>query len=114
MPRTGIGINGNKMKPDIKKFKLKSEVLLYPGMAGWHFASVPKKESAEIKKIFGALAGGWGSLPVDVTIGKTRWKTSIFPDKKTGTYLLPLKADVRKKESIFAGDTIGFSIEIRV
>jgi hypothetical protein len=48
-----------------------------------------------------------------VTIGQTVWKTSIFPDSKSGSYLLPLKAEVRKKEKIGVGDTLTFSIEIR-
>lgn len=91
---------------------LTSNVWQYPGMAGWHFISVPKKESAEIKKKFGGNARGWGSLPVMVTLGTTSWKTSIFPDKQSGTYLLPLKAQVRKKEAIFARDSVSFSIEI--
>lgn len=95
------------------KFKLRSEVWLYPGMAGWHFISVPKKQSVEINKLFGTMKRGWGSLPVLVTIGRTIWKTSIFPDKKTGTYLLPLKANVRKKEDIFKGDVITFELRIQ-
>lgn len=41
-------------------------------------------------------------------------KTSIFPDSKTNTYLLPLKVQVRKKENIHAGDTINSEIEILV
>lgn len=96
------------------KYKIKSEVWLYPGMAGWHFVSVPKKESAEIKKNFSSVKRGWGSLPVSVTIGKTEWNTSIFPDKKTETYLLPVKASVRKKEGIFAGDNTVLIIKILV
>jgi hypothetical protein len=75
-------------------YKLQSKVWIYPGMAGWHFANVPKKQSKEIKNLFGAIAGGWGSLPVMVTVGKTQWKTSIFPDKNSATYLLPLKAEI--------------------
>ena len=95
-------------------FKMKSEVWLYQGMsAAWHFISVTKKHSEEIKKRFGGSAKGWGSLPVSVTIGTTTWKTSIFPDKKSGTYLLPLKADVRKKEGIYKGDKIEFEIEVK-
>ncbi len=39
---------------------MKSEIWLYPGMAGWHFISVPKNKSKEIKKIFGKSARGWG------------------------------------------------------
>jgi hypothetical protein len=94
-------------------FKIKSKVLLYPGMAGWHFVSIPKKQSEEIKKSFGTSKRGWGSIPVTVAIGKTTWKTSIFPDKQSGGYLLPLKADVRKKEQIFSGDSISFSLTIQ-
>ncbi len=92
-------------------YKIKSKVWLYPGMAGWHFVGVPKKESEDIKKVSN-VKKGFGSVPVMVTIGKTRWKTSVFPDKRSGTYLLPLKAEVRKKENIFPEDTISFTIEL--
>ncbi len=54
-----------------------------------------------------------GSLPVIATIGKTIWKTSIFPDKKICSYLLPLKAEVRKKELLREGDKIKLSLEIK-
>lgn len=95
-----------------KKYKITSEVWLYQGMSAWHFVSIPKKESEEIKKKFNSIKRGWGSLPVMVSLGKTKWKTSIFPDKKSGMYLLPLKAEIRKKEDIFAEDIINFGIEI--
>ena len=97
-----------------KKYKLRSEVWLYPGAsAAWHFISIPPKQSEEIKKLFGDHARGWGSLPIVAQIGKTSWKTSIFPDKKTGAYLLPLKADVRRKENLLAGEAVTFSIVIQ-
>lgn len=95
-------------------YKMRAKIWLYPGMSGWHFVTLPKKQSGTIKKLFGAMKRGWGSLPVNVTIGKTKWKTSIFPDKKADSYLLPFKAEVRKKEEIAAGDAISFSLEIRV
>lgn len=93
-------------------YKMQAKVWLYTGVAAWHFITLPQKESAEIKKNFGALKRGWGSLPVIATIGKTSWKTSIFPDKKAGAYLLPLKADVRKKENICENDIVTFSLKI--
>ncbi len=93
---------------------MRAKVWLYHGMAGWHFVTLPKKQSEAIKKTFGAMKRGWGSLPVTVTMGETSWKTSIFPDKKAGAYLLPLKSDVRKKEKVVKGDTIAFLLEIRV
>ncbi len=96
-----------------KCYKVQLEVWLYPSeAAAWHFVSVPKKESEEIKKNFGIPRRGWGAVPVSVTIGKTTWKTSIFPEKKSGEYILPLKADVRKKEGVRNGTRISFSLEI--
>ena len=83
-------------------------------MAGWHFVSVPKKQSEGIKKSFGTPKRGWGSIPVIVTIGKTTWKTSIFPDKQSNGYLLPLKSEVRKKEQIFSEDSVSFSLAIQM
>ena len=94
-------------------YKIRSDIWLYPGMAGWHFLNVPKKQSEEIKKAFAGAARGWGSLPVQVTLGKTMWKTSIFPDKKSGVYVLPLKADVRKREKVSHGDTVSFVMHIQ-
>lgn len=81
-------------------------------MAGWHFVYIDKKSSKEIKEKYVTLKKGWGSIPVTVTLGKTTWNTSIFPDKKSETYLLPLKAEVRKKENIVARKKVLFSIVI--
>lgn len=96
-----------------KIFTMKGKVWLYPSdVASWHFVNLPKKESQEIKETFGNLSPGWGSLPVSVTIGQTSWRTSIFPDKRSDSYLLPLKATVRQKEGIREGSMISFSLTI--
>jgi hypothetical protein len=97
-------------------YKLNGEVWLwgYDTEAPWHFVSVPQKESAQIKKDFGILSRGWRSLPVSVTIGKSKWRTSVFMDSRTQSYLLPLKASIRKKEGVYKGDKIKFSIKILV
>lgn len=112
----GHEFNGNEpcplCWPGYRTYEFKAKVWVYPGQAGWRFVSLPNKESETIKERFTGLTRGWGSLPVNVTIGKTIWKTSIFPDKKSGTYLLPLKADVRKKENVGDGDTISLAIEV--
>ncbi|MCF7843534.1 DUF1905 domain-containing protein [Candidatus Gracilibacteria bacterium] len=94
-----------------KKYKIKSKVWLYSGQTAWHFVGIPKKESEEIKKKC-KIKIGFGSVPVMVTLGKTKWKTSIFPDKRSGTYLLPIKAEVRKKENIMSEDTVSLTIQI--
>ena len=91
---------------------MKEKVILYPGMTGWHFVGVTKKYSREIKEKFGKNRRGFGSIPVIATVGKTSWRTSIFPDKKSGCYIMPLKAQVRKKEYIYADEILPYSIEI--
>lgn len=93
---------------------MKGKVWMYPGEAAWYFVTLPKKESKELSDLFEHEKRGFGSLPVTVTIGKTSWDTSIFPDKKAGAYLLPLKAEVRKKESVKAKKTITFSLQVRI
>lgn len=94
-------------------YKLRSKVWVYPGMAAWRFIGIPKTQGVQIKKKFGTHAKGWGSLPVTVTVGKTTWNTSIFPDKQSGSYLLPLKAKIRKAESIEDDSTISYILQIR-
>ncbi len=94
-------------------YTFRSKVWVYPGMAAWRFISIPEKEGGEIKKKFGARARGWGSLPVSVTIGKTTWDTSIFPDKKSGSYLLPLKAKIRKVEDIADDSMVVYHLRFR-
>ena len=95
-------------------YSVTSKVVLCLGVAGWHSASVDKKSSEKIKASqVGKKKIGWGSIPVTVTLGKTKWNSSIFPDKKSGTYLLPLRAEIRKKEGINSEDTIRFICELR-
>ena len=96
----------------MNEFQFNAEVWLYPGEAAWHFVSLPKNISKQIKKEFGDMARGWGSLPVNVKINNTKWKTSIFPESKSDTYILPLKLEVRKLEDIKSGDNIDVSISL--
>jgi hypothetical protein len=96
-----------------RPYTFKGKIWLYPGEnANWHFVTVPKELAATIKKKFGAFARGFGSLPVLVKIGKSEWKTSIFPDSRAGTYFLPLKAKIRKQEDLYVEDTVIVSFSI--
>lgn len=94
------------------QFTFKSKLWLYPGPTPWHFLSLPKKESQELMKLFHGMTAGFGSLPVSVTIGKMKWKTSIFPDRKNGEYMLPIKKEIRTKEDITDGDIVNYTLTI--
>jgi hypothetical protein len=93
-------------------FEFEADVELWNATSSWHFAVLPEDLGRDIKQLTTGLAGGWGSLKVDVRIGNARWSTSIFPDKRRGTYLLPLKAAVRKQEQISPGDTVTVELMI--
>lgn len=95
-------------------FEFNAPVVPYPGMAAWRFVVLPQALSGEIKTGFGNMKKGWGSIPVLVTVGKTTWQTSIFPDKKSQSYLLPMKLEIRKKEGIMDGDKVALCVRIRV
>lgn len=99
--------------PGYRTFRFRAEVWLYSGeTSAWHFITVPQKTSDTIRKRFEPFARGWGSLRVQGTIGKTSFETSIFPDKKRGGYLLPLKAAIRRQEDIGAGSTVRVSLTV--
>ncbi len=100
--------------PGYRTFTFTAPVWLYPGdTAQWHFISVPPDTSKLLEERFAGSARGWGSLRVRVTIGATSWDTSVFPDKKRGCYLLPLKADVRKREGIAVGATPAVTLDVQ-
>ncbi len=94
-------------------YTITEKVFIYPSeVAAWYFVPVTKPVGMEIKTTYAAFAKGFGSLPVTVIIGKTTWTTSIFPDKYSGSYILPLKASVRKKEEIEAGEMLTYHLSV--
>ncbi len=95
-----------------KIYEVLATVWLYEGPIAWHFITIPEAVTKDIDQMFAHAKRGWGSLPVTVSVGKTSWKTSIFPDKKTASYVLPLKASVRRIEHIKVNDIVGFFLKI--
>ena len=87
---------------------------LYPGEAAWHFITLPKELSRRIKRFTGGGRSAFGSLRVAVTIGSSTWKTSLFPSSESDAYVLPIKAAVRKKEGIKAGDRVKLALELDI
>jgi hypothetical protein len=67
---------------------------------GWYFLSLPQKISKEIRKNLQWMEEGWGRLKATAKIGRSEWETAIWFDTKRNTYLLPVKAEIRKKEKL--------------
>jgi Domain of unknown function (DUF1905) len=94
----------------------KAPLWMWSGKGSWFFVTLPVDDAARIR-FFGSAAfqgakkpQGWGSIPVKVRLGRTEWQTSLFPDSKSGSYLLPVKADVRKAEGLVAGSNVEISL----
>lgn len=94
-------------------YSFHAELWLYPGEAGWHFLTLPPDVADDIAEQSEAGNKAFGSVKVAVEIGGHRWETSIFPDNKMGSYLLPVKKAVRDKARIRAGDAVDVRLELQ-
>lgn len=103
---------GSAMVKATARFEFTAEVWEHDGMAAWFFLSVPEPIADDIEATFGHRAKGFGSLRVEVIIGETVWRTSIFPDNKLGTYVLPVKKAVRKAEDLIDGSTAQVHLQV--
>lgn len=92
------------MRDDFQ-INFKSNLWIWDGPSPWYFVTVPEKESKLIRERFRHVHRGWGSIPVVVQIGDSSWKTSIFWEKK-GTYLLPIKKEIRVAEKLITNNKI--------
>jgi Domain of unknown function (DUF1905) len=86
------------------------KIWYWRGPSPFFFVTVPAKPSRDLKAISGLVTYGWGVIPVHVRIGKTEFTTSLFP--KDGRYIVPIKASVRKAESLEEGDKVTVRLEI--
>ena len=89
----------------MKHFKVTGTIKVFQMEAAWFYIDVP------LIKVPKTERRGWGSVPIMATVGKTTWRTSIFPMKKD-YYFIPLKKSVRKKEDMFEGDIITISYSV--
>lgn len=93
------------------QWKLRAKIWLWSGNASWHFMTIPKDLSTGIKTMSEGMRSPSGSIRVAVAIKGVNWKTSLFPTKER-TYLLPIKAEARRKAKIGVGDTVDVRIEL--
>ena len=85
--------------------------------AAWHFVTIDGAAGEELSgtAILRRLEGnarGFGSIKLTATIGETTFKTSVFPSKEQGGWLLPVKASVRKAEGLGEGDMVEVMLEV--
>lgn len=72
---------------------------------------MPEEQSAAIKAEAMEIPRGFGSVKVEAAIGDVAWRTSVFP-LNAGGYLLPVKADIRKRAQLSAGDAVTVALRL--
>ena len=94
------------------EIEFSGEIWYWRGPSPFYFVTVPEEDSREIKAVSELVTYGWGVIPVQVRIGKTEFKTSLFP--KDGLYLVPLKVSVRKAEQLEEGDEVTIRLMVNL
>lgn len=98
----------------MSNYEITGAVWRHPGEAGWHFVTLPEAIADEIRARYAGAHRPFGSVPVRATLGATTWTTSVFADTKSSSYLLPVKAAVRRREHLEDGDTATVALELAV
>ena len=104
-------------------YAVRSELWLWhpkTGKGSWHFLTIGG-DTAEAMRTAALMdrlelglpkKRGWGAVKVQAAIGDTVWKTSVFPESDGDGFLLPIKAAVRKAESLVVGDVVSVKLEL--
>ena len=86
------------------------EIIHWRGPAPFHFVAVPEEQSAAIEAVSSLVTYGWGAIPVHARIGRTDFRTSLFP--KGELYLVPVKVAVRRAERLEVGDRVTIRLSL--
>jgi len=86
------------------EFTFKATVIEWRGPSPFFYAPIPREQAEAIRQVAKFVSYGWGVIPVEATIGGVRFATSLFP--KDGIYLLPIKAEVRRRTGVTVGDVV--------
>lgn len=92
------------------ELQFRATVIEWRGPAPFFYARIPEPIGAEIAAVRKAASYGWGVIPVEATIAGVSFTTSLFP--RDGTYLLPLKDNVRKQLGVTVDDEVEVEMAI--
>lgn len=95
----------------MEEFTFTGALWRWPAQDAWRFVTVPA-DLAEAIRITSGPPRGFGSVRVEVTVGATSWRTSVFPEAGLGTYVLPVKRAVREAEDLEDGDLVAVSLRL--
>lgn len=86
-----------------------------PAKGSWHFVTIVgeaadaiRAQAFELRAMGGAR--GFGSVRLRASVDGVAFDSSAFPHKESGGYLLPVKAEVRRKAGVAEGDVVEVAV----
>lgn len=81
------------------------------GGGAWWFLTVPFDVCDAIEEA-ATTRGGFGSIRVEVTVGGSVWRTSLFPSIQQRSLILPVKKAIRAAEHLDDGDRVSARVTL--
>jgi len=85
--------------------------------AAWYFLTI-EGDAADAVRV-AAMTGQWldgrrgfGSARVEARIGDSIWKTSVFPHRESGGWLLPVKSAIRRAERLVEDEAVTVTVSL--
>lgn len=94
------------------RFEFSAIISRWPGNASYYFCLLPEEMAQEITELTNGIRRGFGSVRVDVRCGDSIWRSSIFKDSASSSYLLLLKKAIRVAEGLTEGSQVKIQIEL--
>ena len=82
------------------------------GTGPWVMLTVPFEQADAIDDVSQGVRHGFGSVRVEVRIGATTWRTSLFPDSRRKSFVMGVKRAVRGAEHLAVGDTVHVEVTL--
>ncbi|MBW8302151.1 MAG: DUF1905 domain-containing protein [Hydrogenophaga sp.] len=97
----------------MEAWEFEADLFEYGGKGSWHFVTLPADVAFAIRCVTGNSRSGWGMVAVTAEIAGVAFRTSLFTEKASSSYLLPVKAAVRKAARLKTGDRINVRIALQ-
>ena len=92
----------------MESWTFEAELWASESVGSWVFLTLPPDVGDDVRMLSGPPRG-FGSVRVEVNLGTSTWRTSVFPDKAR-TYVLPVKSVVRRREGLEVGDRVELTL----
>jgi hypothetical protein len=95
-------------------YQFEAEIRLYEGQTKWHYVTLPVDIAQKIRKHRTDNGRSIEEIRVEVNVEATTWRTTLFDNKASKSYLLPLKANASKKGAMQVGDKLAITLTVLV